>query len=181
MIEIRWNGRAGQGAKTAALTLALAELRAGRYVQAFPEYGPERSGAPMRAYTRIGDEPIRRRYGVTEADAVVVLDDSLLREVDVSEGLAPDGLLVVATDGSPDDLAFGGRVVCIGSDTIEAAGGARQVNLVMLGALAAALGEPTLEDLQAAVAEIFGRKSGAVAAGAAVEAGFAASIPEVTA
>ena len=73
MIEIRWHARAGQGAKTAAHLFALATLREGRSAQAFPEYGPERRGAPVRAYTRIDDRPIRRHDSVTKPDAVVVL------------------------------------------------------------------------------------------------------------
>ena len=87
MIEIRWHGRAGQGAKTASLLLASAAMADGRDVQAFPEYGPERSGAPMRAYTRIDTRKIRRRYGITEPDVVVVLDESLLQEATRREGL----------------------------------------------------------------------------------------------
>ena len=74
MIEVRWHARAGQGAKTASQLLAEAMLRAGKSVQAFPEYGPERRGAPMRAYTRIDDKPIRRHDSVTHPDVVVVSD-----------------------------------------------------------------------------------------------------------
>ena len=98
MREIRWHGRAGQGAKTASLLYARAMMRRGAWVQAFPEYGPERSGAPMRAYTRVDDRPVRRRYGITEPDAVVVLDPTLVREADVTRGLAPKGLLLVSSD-----------------------------------------------------------------------------------
>ena len=87
MIEIRWHARAGQGAKTAAQLLAEAMLRSGKSVQAFPEYGPERRGAPMRAYTRIDGRPIRRHDSVTHPDVVVVLDPSLVHEADVTEGL----------------------------------------------------------------------------------------------
>ena len=82
LTEIRWHARAGQGAKTAAQALALALLRSGKSVQAFPEYGPERRGAPLRAYTRFSDGPIRRHDGVTDPDVVVVLEPSLVHEVD---------------------------------------------------------------------------------------------------
>nr|NIQ60152.1 pyruvate synthase [Gemmatimonadota bacterium]NIU80368.1 pyruvate synthase [Gammaproteobacteria bacterium]NIW32524.1 pyruvate synthase [Actinomycetota bacterium]NIX24741.1 pyruvate synthase [Actinomycetota bacterium] len=94
MIEIRWHGRGGQGAKTVAQILATALLKTGRHVQAFPEYGPERSGAPMKAYDRVSDRPIRRHCAVTEPDVAVVLDATLLGEVDVTSGLGADGLLL---------------------------------------------------------------------------------------
>jgi pyruvate ferredoxin oxidoreductase gamma subunit len=167
-MEIRWHGRAGQGAKTASQLYALAMLRRGAWVQAFPEYGPERSGAPMRAYTRIDDRPVRRRYGITEPDAVVVLDPSLVREVDVADGLAAGGLLLVNSDDALDGA------ICIPASRIAAGG---HVNVVMAGALAAALGEPSLDELAAAARELFGAKK-AAAAGAsvtAIEAGWRAA------
>ncbi len=86
--EIRWHARAGQGAKTAAQILALALLHTGKGVQAFPEYGPERRGAPLRAFTRFADRPIRRHDSVTDPDVVVVLEPSLVHEAGVAEGLA---------------------------------------------------------------------------------------------
>ena len=88
MTEIRWHARAGQGAKTAAQILALALLRTGKGVQAFPEYGPERRGAPLRAFTRVADRPIRRHDSVTDPDVVVVLEPSLVHEAGVADGLA---------------------------------------------------------------------------------------------
>jgi pyruvate ferredoxin oxidoreductase gamma subunit len=140
VIEIRWHGRAGQGAKTASQVLAAAALADGRHVQSFPDYGPERSGAPMRAYTRIADAPIRRRYGVVEPDVVVVLDESLLREADARDGLRPGGILIVNTERLlPDAL-------CVPATRI-ATDGAGYVNAVMVGAVAAALGAPPLEGL----------------------------------
>src|SRR5581483_11296418 len=83
LTEIRWHARAGQGAKTASQLLALALLRSGKNVQAFPEYGPERRGAPLRAFTRVSDAPIRRHDSITDPDLVVVLEPSLLHEIDV--------------------------------------------------------------------------------------------------
>jgi pyruvate ferredoxin oxidoreductase gamma subunit len=149
VIEIRWHGRAGQGAKTASQLLAQALLATGRSVQAFPEYGPERAGAPVRAYTRVDDRPVRRRYGITEPDVVCVLDLSLLHEADATAGLREDGVLVLDAERAPDGLP--GRVVCVPASKI-AAQGAGYVNVVMLGALAAVLGEPPLEALLAAAA-----------------------------
>ena len=92
MTEIRWHARAGQGAKTAAQILALALLRTGKGVQAFPEYGPERRGAPLRAFTRVADRPIRRHDSVTDPDVVVVLEPSLVHEAGVADGLATGGI-----------------------------------------------------------------------------------------
>ena len=88
MTEIRWHARAGQGAKTAAQILALALLRDGKGVQAFPEYGPERRGAPLRAFTRIADRPIRRHDTITDPDVVVVLEPSLVHEAGIAERAA---------------------------------------------------------------------------------------------
>ncbi len=95
MIEIRWHARAGQGAKTAAYLLAQAAVQSGKSAQAFPEYGPERRGAPVQAYTRIDDRPIRRHDSVTAPRAVAVLDPSLLGEPTVVEG-AGHGTILLA-------------------------------------------------------------------------------------
>ena len=164
MIEVRWHARAGQGAKTAAQLLAEAMLRAGKSVQAFPEYGPERRGAPMRAYTRIDDSPIRRHDSVTAPNLVVVLDASLVHENDVGEGLADDGLVIVNAHDVPAELS-GLRVACV-----PVTG---NVNVAMLGAVAAALGEPPVEDVVDAVCAQLGRKADQGALRAAVEEGYA--------
>jgi pyruvate ferredoxin oxidoreductase gamma subunit len=97
LTEIRWHGRGGQGAKTAAQILAETAMDTGAYIQAFPEYGPERAGAPMQAFTRISKTPINIHSGVHAPDVVVVLDPSLLESIDVTEGLKEDGLLLVNT------------------------------------------------------------------------------------
>ena len=94
MIEIRWHGRGGQGAKTASLLLADVAFNTGKYIQGFPEYGPERMGAPITAYNRIDDEPIRIHSNIYEPDYVVVVDDSLLEAVDVTAGLKNTGAIV---------------------------------------------------------------------------------------
>lgn len=162
MLEIRWHGRAGQGAKTTAHMLALALAEAGKWVQAFPEYGPERSGSPMRAYNRSDSAPIRRRHGVSAPDAVAVLDHSLIREVDVLEGLGAGGLLVLNTDEDEpvvrQRLGYEGRLVCVPGDRIASAAGTRHPNVVLLGALAAALGEPPLTALLHAAETALGGK-----------------------
>jgi pyruvate ferredoxin oxidoreductase gamma subunit len=97
MIEIRWHGRGGQGAKTAALLLADVAFEAGLFVQGFPEYGPERMGAPITAYNRLDEAPIRVHSNIYEPDIVVVVDETLLGSVDVTAGLKPGGKLVVNT------------------------------------------------------------------------------------
>lgn len=164
MKEIRWHARAGQGAKTASQLLALALLREGKSVQAFPEYGPERRGSPMRAYTRYDEAPIRRHDSIEEPDAVVVLESSLAHAADVRAGLRPGGFLLVSSEQPlPDALCV--PALRIAPDS---------VNLVMLGALAAKLGEPQLDGLLAAAVELLGRKADADAIRAALAAGYTA-------
>ena len=97
LIEIRWHGRGGQGAKTASLLLADAAFNTGKYIQGFPEYGPERMGAPMTAYNRISDTPIRVHSNIYEPDYVVVVDDTLLESVDVTAGLKDTGAIIINT------------------------------------------------------------------------------------
>ena len=169
MKEIRWHARAGQGAKTASQLLALALLRSGQSVQAFPEYGPERRGSPMRAYTRVDDRPIRRHDAITEPDVAVVLDSSLAAAA--VEGLAPDGVVLVNADEPPAGVD-GCRVVCVPASQIGESAGSGFVNLVMVGAVAAALGEPSLEQVQDAAIELLGRKAGAKQIRAAVAEGY---------
>ena len=104
MIEIRWHGRGGQGAKTASLLLADAAFNTGKYIQGFPEYGPERMGAPITAYNRISDTPIRVHSNIYEPDYVVVVDDTLLESVDVTAGLKTSGAIVINTTKSSEEL-----------------------------------------------------------------------------
>lgn len=104
LIEIRWHGRGGQGAKTASLLLADAAFNTGKYIQGFPEYGPERMGAPITAYNRISNTPIRIHSNIYEPDYVVVVDDSLLEAVDVTAGLKPDGAIVINTTKTGNEL-----------------------------------------------------------------------------
>ena len=104
LIEIRWHGRGGQGAKTASLLLADAAFNTGKYIQGFPEYGPERMGAPITAYNRISDTPITVHSNIYEPDFVVVVDDTLLESVNVTAGLKSTGAIVINTTKSADYL-----------------------------------------------------------------------------
>lgn len=104
LIEIRWHGRGGQGAKTAALLFGEAALETGLYIQAFPEYGPERTGAPVASFNRLSKKPIRIHSGVTNPDVVLVLDPTLIGKVDVLEGLPEDGVLIINTKKTPEEI-----------------------------------------------------------------------------
>ncbi len=103
-LEIRWHGRGGQGAKTAALLLADVAFETGKFVQGFPEYGPERMGAPITAYNRISDSEIKLHSNIYEPDYVVVVDETLLESVDVTAGLKKKGAIVINSAGSVDEL-----------------------------------------------------------------------------
>lgn len=103
-VEIRWHGRGGQGAKTACLLLADAAFSSGKYVQGFPEYGPERMGAPITAYNRISDERCTVHSNIYDPDYVVVVDESLIETVDVTNGLNPDGAIIINTAKSPAEI-----------------------------------------------------------------------------
>jgi 2-oxoacid:acceptor oxidoreductase gamma subunit (pyruvate/2-ketoisovalerate family) len=148
VIEVRWHARAGQGAKSAAQLLAEASLRSGKSAQAFPEYGPERRGAPMRAYTRVDDKPIRRHDAVTRPNVVVVLEPSLVHEIDVTDGLADGGTVVLNAAESPAELNHV-HVLCV-----PAKG---NVNVVLAGAVAALAGTPAERVADAAV-QLLGKK-----------------------
>ena len=124
LIEIRWHGRGGQGAKTASLLLADAAFNTGKYIQGFPEYGPERMGAPITAYNRISDTPITVHSNIYEPDYVVVVDDTLLESVDVTAGLKESGAIIINTTKSPDYLksvlkGFNGRIYTIDARKIS--------------------------------------------------------------
>ena len=104
LIEIRWHGRGGQGAKTASLLLADAAFNTGKYIQGFPEYGPERMGAPITAYNRISDTPITIHSNIYYPDYVVVVDDTLLESVDVTAGLKETGGVIINTTKSEEEI-----------------------------------------------------------------------------
>ena len=130
MVEVRWHGRGGQGAKTASQLLADAAFMSGKFVQSFPEYGPERSGAPITAYNRISDERCPIHSNIYEPNYVVVVDETLLESVDVAAGLKEGGALIVNSSKSPDEVRaevknYDGRIC-----TIDA----RKISLDCLGA-----------------------------------------------
>ncbi len=122
--EIRWHGRGGQGAKTACLLLADVAFAAGKYVQGFPEYGPERMGAPITAFNRISDERCTIHSNIYTPDFVVVVDETLLESVDVTGGLNPDGAIVINSSKDPEELkpllrGYKGKVCTIDARTIS--------------------------------------------------------------
>jgi pyruvate ferredoxin oxidoreductase gamma subunit len=156
MLEVRWHGRGGQGAKTAALLFAEAAAAAGKRVQAFPEYGPERMGAPVTSYNRVSDEEITLHSGVTNPNFVVVLDATLIETNNVTAGVPEDGIIVVNTPQSPAEMAkqlgLGEdakiKVFTVDADTISKETIGRVIpNTPMLGALIRATGVLELEDL----------------------------------
>jgi len=153
MLEIRWHGREGQGEKTAALLLGEAVVQTGKYMQAFPDYGPERMGAPMRAYNRISNDPIRIHSGVTSPKVVAVLDSTLLGKVDVTQGMHEDGILLVNTSHAPGEIRsklqlMGKRVYTIDANRISLELLGRPMpNTRMLGALIKVTAVVGLEEL----------------------------------
>lgn len=164
MVAVRWHSRAGQGAVTAAETLAAAALREGKHVQAFPEFGPERMGAPLRAFNRISPSPIRIHGVVEEADIVIVVDSSLLGAVPVDENVAAEGIIVANTTKSLREvrqlLTLNGQQVA-GVDATQIAVdcfGLQKPNTPMLGAVVRATGLISLDTLLAEVEETFSKK-----------------------
>jgi len=141
MVEIRWHGRGGQGAKTASLLLADAAFYTGKYVQGFPEYGPERMGAPITAYNRISSDRCTIHSNIYEPDYVVVVDATLLSAVNVTCGLKKDGAIIINTEKRPDELrsmlkGYEGKVCTIDARKIaEETIGKNFPNTPMLGAV----------------------------------------------
>ena len=166
MLEIRFHGRGGQGAKTASELIATTALENGKYIQAFPEYGPERAGAPMAAFTRISDKPIRLHCGVTNPAIVVVIDPTLLDAVDVTDGLKEDGILLVNTPEGPESIRQKtnfkkGRVITVDASKIALETlGMPMPNTPMLGALLKAREIVTVEYLKESVKKKFLKKIG---------------------
>ncbi|MGC9357683.1 MAG: 2-oxoacid:acceptor oxidoreductase family protein [Anaerolineae bacterium] len=166
LLEIRWHGRGGQGVVTAGKLLAHAALDAGLYFQAFPDYGPERMGAPIRAFTRLSGNPIHVHSQITEPNVVVILDPTVLGPVDVTEGLDEDGVLVVNTEASPAEIREKldwrtGKVFTVDASGIALKHMNREVtNTPMLGALSAAIEVVGLEELEEQIRHQFERKFG---------------------
>ena len=164
MIEIRWHGRGGQGAKTASLLLADAAFNTGKYIQGFPEYGPERMGAPITAYNRISDKPITIHSNIYEPDYVVVVDDTLLSSVPVTAGLKTEGAIVINTTKTPEELkellkGYKGNIYTIDARkvSIEALG-KYFPNTPMLAAIVKVTGIMTDEELLADMQNSFKHK-----------------------
>lgn len=158
MLEIRFHGRGGQGTVIAAELLARAAFREGKAVQSFPFFGVERRGAPVTAFSRIDDRPIRLRTSITTPDIVVVLDPALLKGVSVTAGAKPGGLLLVNTERLPDrvGIPFDGRVATVDATSIAIAHGLGSrtqpiVNTAILGALARAGGFVGIESVVEAI------------------------------
>ncbi|MBI5554942.1 MAG: 2-oxoacid:acceptor oxidoreductase family protein [Elusimicrobia bacterium] len=146
LTEIRWHGRGGQGAKTAALLFADAALGEGLYIQAFPEYGPERMGAPVQSFDRLSDEPITIHCGVTNPSVVIVLDPTLIGTVDVTQGLPADGAIIINTSETAKDIRqklgiTKGKVYTVDASLISKETIGRDIpNTPLLGALAKVTG-----------------------------------------
>lgn len=159
--EVRWHGRGGQGAWTASELLAKAAVQEGKYIQSFPEFGPERMGAPLRAFTRISDKPINLHCAVYKPNLSVVLDPTLLKTVPVADGLPEDGILIVNTRETPavvrERLNFAGRKVWTlpATDIAVKILGRPITNTAMLGAVARASGIVELKSLEKAIKERF--------------------------
>jgi pyruvate ferredoxin oxidoreductase gamma subunit len=165
LIEVRWHGRGGQGAVTSAEVLARAAINEGRFAQAFPSFGPERRGAPVLAFNRFSPERIRIRAEIREPDMIVVLDSGLVSVVDVASGLKEDGIIVINTRKSADEVSamFKGKwpvaVVDAGAIAREILG-VNIVNTTMLGAVLKAKEIVKMESLTEPLEARFGRLAG---------------------
>jgi len=168
MVEIRWHGRGGQGAKTASLLLADAAFNTGKFVQGFPEYGPERMGAPITAYNRISDERCSIHSNIYEPDYVVVVDPTLLTAVDVTGGLKKDGAIIINSAKSPEELkplldGYEGKVYTIDAGKIAEDEIGRNIpNVPMLGAVVKVSGiipeDKLFADMEASMKHKFANK-----------------------
>jgi len=164
LTEIRWHARGGQGAKTAATFLAEAAIKEGKFSQGFPDYGPERMGAPMRGFTRISDKPVRLHCAIEEPDVVIVLDDTLLDTVDVCVGLSEDGTILINTDKDSETIRkkikwTGKKLYLVDATKIALDELGRPIpNTPMLGALVKAAGTISLEILLDDIEKKFAKK-----------------------
>lgn len=159
--EFRWHGRGGQGAWTASELLARAAIKEGKHIQSFPEFGPERMGAPVKAYTRISDAPIRLHCAVYNPDLAIVMDPTLLATVPVTKGLGEKGMLIVNTPKEPKTLkeelkmAQGSVWTISATDIAMRILGRAITNTAMLGVVAQATGMVKMESIEKAVQERF--------------------------
>lgn len=165
MLEIRWHGRGGQGAVTSVELFALSAIEEGKYAQGFPSFGTERRGAPVTGFNRVDDKQIKIRSGIYHPDIVVVLDASLVSLVDVSEGLKPEGTLIVNSTKSLEELKkdthFAGKIATVDATAIAWQElGVPITNTTMLGALVKISGAVKIESLEGPIKERFGRIAG---------------------
>ncbi|PTX16076.1 pyruvate ferredoxin oxidoreductase gamma subunit [Halanaerobium congolense] len=164
MMQIRWHGRGGQGAKTASLLLADAAFSTGKYVQGFPEYGPERMGAPITAYNRISDDKIRVHSNIYKPDYVVVVDETLLESVNVTAGLKEEGAIVVNTAKDGEKIrkklkGYKGDLFTVDAREISMATIGRYFpNTPMLSALVKVAGIMDEEDFVTEMEKLFKKK-----------------------
>lgn len=174
-VEVRWHGRGGQGVVTASELLAGAALAEGKYIQAFPEFGPERMGAPIRAFTRIADGPIEIHSHVYTPDVVVVLDPTLLGNPMITEGLSDEGKLIVNYSGTVDEVRkitkFMGRIYVVDATKIAVETIGRPIaNTCCVGALVKVTGLVNLEGVGNQIREALEAKIGAKATDANIQA-----------
>jgi len=167
LTEIRWHARAGQGAVTAAKVVAETALSADQYMQAMPEYGPERMGAPIKAFTRISQDPIEIHNNIENPDVVIVLDESLVDVVDVAEGIADNGAIIINTCSPAADVkralkvADSVRVACIDASGIALDTIKRDIpNTPIVGAFAKVTGVIDVEVFKGLLAKNLGKKFG---------------------
>jgi len=165
MIEVRIHGRGGQGAVTSAELLALAAISEGKYAQAFPSFGPERRGAPVQAFVRTDDKPIRARAEVRQPDIVAVLDSGLLDIVDITDGLKDSGTIVVNTKKTPQEikakLGNKWKVAVVDASTIARDTiGVPIVNTTMIGAVLRATEMVKMASLEEPLKHRFGQRAG---------------------
>ncbi len=164
MTEIRWHGRGGQGVVTAGELLGESAMETGAYFQAFPEYGAERMGAPIKAYTRVSTEPIEIHSPILEPGIVIVTNDNLIGAVDITEGLAEGGTIIVNTDVSPEKIREmldyqSGEVWCVDASQIAVDEFGRDIpSTTLLGVVVKAIGIVELEALIETVRESLGGK-----------------------
>ena len=175
MIEVRWHGRGGQGAVTASVLLAQAVITEGGYAQAFAEFGPERRGAPVVAYTRIDDKPIYVRCSVYNPDIIVVLDPVLLTSFNVGEGLKSNGKVIANTSKSPQEvkelLGSSGLIATVNATKIALETlRAPIVNTAILGSVVRATGFVQLDSIVKAIQKRFSGKAAEVNTNAVVRA-----------
>ena len=172
-VEIRWHGRGGQGAKTACLILADLAFSSGKQVQGFPEYGPERMGAPITAYNRISDHENKVHSNIYNPNYVVVVDETLLHTVDVTAGLSEDGAIIINSSKEPSELrpllrGYRGKVCTVDAEKISVATlGKNFPNTPMLAAVVKVSNvvdnEKFLQDMETSFSHKFANKPGVIA------------------